>query len=157
MTFVLLVFNAVTNVNNNLNNNNNNINDNNFNAVNQQSNNVQSTVNAANQIGVTILPIPGKRSLRNQVSWQRALRARCGDNDLNLAYALSSDIYARLLQVQTLKGHPCEEFKICEELQDIIESYGLEEAVNTDLHLQGHEPRMTKVDCLQHFPHCNDQ
>lgn len=63
MTFVLLVFNAVANINNNLNNNNNNINDNNVNTITQNSNNVASNVNAANQIGVVVLPIPGKRSV----------------------------------------------------------------------------------------------
>ena len=62
MTFTLLVFNLVANVNNNLNNNNNNANKNNINAINQDSNNVASNTNAVNQIGVTVLPIPGKRS-----------------------------------------------------------------------------------------------
>ena len=61
MTFTLLVFNLVANVNNNLNNNNNNANKNNINAISQDSNNVASNTNAVNQIGVTVLPIPGKR------------------------------------------------------------------------------------------------
>lgn len=61
MTFTLLVFNLVANVNNNLNNNNNNANKNNVNAITQDSNNVASNTNAVNQIGVTVLPIPGKR------------------------------------------------------------------------------------------------
>ena len=60
MTFTLLVFNLVANVNNNL-NNNNNANKNNINAISQDSNNVASNTNAVNQIGVTVLPIPGKR------------------------------------------------------------------------------------------------
>ena len=63
MAFILLTFNVVANVNNNLNNNNNNKNDNNINAISQNSNNVATNTNAANQIGVTVLPIPGKRSL----------------------------------------------------------------------------------------------
>ena len=50
------------------NNNNNNINDNNVNGVSQDSNNVASTVNVANQIGVTVLPIPGRRRRRSLVS-----------------------------------------------------------------------------------------
>lgn len=66
VTFVLLVFNAAASVNNNLNANNNNVNTNNLNVVNQVSNNVQTSVNSANQIGITILPIPGRRRKRRK-------------------------------------------------------------------------------------------
>ena len=67
MTFMLLVFNIVANVNNNLNNNNNNANKNNINAINQDSQTVSSSVNAVNQLMVTVLPIPGKRSVENLI------------------------------------------------------------------------------------------
>ena len=63
LAFILLTFNIVANINNNLNNNNNNKNDQNVNAISQNSNNVATNTNAANGIGVTVLPIPGKRSL----------------------------------------------------------------------------------------------
>ena len=63
MAFILLTFNIMANVNNNLNNNNNNKNDQNINAISQNSNNVASNTNVGNAIGVTVLPIPGKRSL----------------------------------------------------------------------------------------------
>ena len=67
MTFVLLVYNLVANVNNNLNNNNNNANKNNINAINQDSQTVSSSTNAVNQLMVTVLPIPGKRSIENLI------------------------------------------------------------------------------------------
>ena len=67
MTFMLLVYNLVTNVNNNLNNNNNNANKNNINAINQDSQTVSSSTNAVNQLMVTVLPIPGKRSVEDLV------------------------------------------------------------------------------------------
>ena len=63
LAFILLTFNVVANVNNNLNNNNNNKNDQNINAISQNSNNVATNTNSGNVIGVTVLPIPGKRSL----------------------------------------------------------------------------------------------
>ena len=63
LAFILLTFNIVANVNNNLNNNNNNKNDQNINAISQNSNNVATNTNAGNAIGVTVLPIPGKRSI----------------------------------------------------------------------------------------------
>ena len=67
MTFMLLVYNIVANVNNNLNNNNNNANKNNINAINQDSQTVSSNTNAVNQLMVTVLPIPGKRSIENLI------------------------------------------------------------------------------------------
>ena len=67
MTFALLVFNIVTNVNNNLNNNNNNANKNNINSISQDSQTVSSNTNAVNQLMVTVLPIPGKRSVENLI------------------------------------------------------------------------------------------
>ena len=63
LAFVLLTYNVVANVNNNLNNNNNNKNDQNINAISQNSNNVATNTNVGNQIGVTVLPIPGKRGV----------------------------------------------------------------------------------------------
>ena len=69
MTFVLLVYNLVANVNNNLNNNNNNANKNNINAINQDSQTVSSNTNAVNQLMVTVLPIPGKRSIENLIRY----------------------------------------------------------------------------------------
>ena len=67
MTFALLVFNIVANVNNNLNNNNNNANKNNINSISQDSQTVSSNTNAVNQLMVTVLPIPGKRSVENLI------------------------------------------------------------------------------------------
>ena len=67
MTFMLLVFNIVANVNNNLNNNNNNANKNNINSISQDSQTVSSSTNAVNQLMVTVLPIPGKRSVENLI------------------------------------------------------------------------------------------
>ena len=67
MTFALLVFNIVTNINNNLNNNNNNANKNNINSISQDSQTVSSNTNAVNQLMVTVLPIPGKRSVENLI------------------------------------------------------------------------------------------
>ena len=68
MAFILLTFNVVANVNNNLNNNNNNKNDNNINAISQNSNNVATNTNVGNAIGVTVLPIPGKRCVSKLIS-----------------------------------------------------------------------------------------
>jgi hypothetical protein len=97
MTFVVLVFNAVANVNNNLNNNNNNDNSNNVNAVSQESNNVASTVNVANQIGITILPIPGRKK-RSMASWIRA-KLNCPDGTDPMDF-LASYLHEAMAAVQ---------------------------------------------------------
>ena len=74
LAFILLTFNVVANVNNNLNNNNNNKNDQNINAISQNSNNVATNTNSGNVIGVTVLPIPGKRSLD---FWKSVTKVMC--------------------------------------------------------------------------------
>ena len=61
---MVLTFNAIANTNNNINNNNNNNNDINLNSISQDSNNAVSNSDNMNTIMVMILPMPGKRSIK---------------------------------------------------------------------------------------------
>jgi len=65
LTFMVMVFNAVANVNNNINNNNNNNNDINLNSISQDSNSVVSNSDNMNSVMAMILPVPGRKKRSN--------------------------------------------------------------------------------------------
>ena len=114
LTFMVMVFNAVANVNNNINNNNNNNNDFNLNSISQDSNSVVSNSDNQNTIMAMILPVPGRRRKRSsgmqcivQEAW-KSLKAE-------------------------IEGHPqCSQYFICSKLLDIRDSLPLSEIMTGD-------------------------
>ena len=129
MTFILLSYNLIANVNNNLNNNNNNNNDNNINSITQDSNQVSANTNVNNQIGIVILPIPGKRRKKRSEQFLNKLL-------LKVFYSVHLD------------NENCKGLKICLAVQDIGNKLGFN-SYNHVLKLP-----MDKVDCQTYFPSC---
>lgn len=160
MAFVVLVFNVVANVNNNLNNNNNNINDNNVNAISQSSNNVASTVNAANQIGVTVLPIPGKRSIRLLRNYFKKNFGACsssasGNSTLTLGDALASTLYSDMVGIHEEEEEgACSEHKICLAFKNMLRKFGFKDLINLELKKAGKNPSLAALDCGRMFQSC---
>lgn len=156
MTFVLLVYNAVANVNNNLNNNNNNINDNNVNSVTQDSNQVSSNTQSVNQLMVTVLPIPGKRSLR---LLDRFLKGhfRCASNSTvpSAADVLVNELYRRMIAlVQDEAEADCKAYRICTATKEVIAGFGLQEAYSVHLGRRRGNPWVSQTQCPELFPTC---
>ena len=153
LAFVLLTYNVVANVNNNLNNNNNNKNDQNINAISQNSNNVATNTNVGNQIGVTVLPIPGKRaidSLRQKVVKLKQCKVDIIDN-------VAALLFNHLMQLKTSLEHHsqyCESFEICNKIKDITEELKFEDAISMGLEQQNQIPFMKIVKCETLFPEC---
>ena len=122
LTFILLTFNLVVSINNNINNNNNNNNDNSLNAVSQTSNNVATNTNSVNQLSVTILPIPGKRSFENLRQCRRKREA----NDVN--QRIASTLFKHIADLNTTRTD-CVEYNICLKIAQILHEFGLESNV----------------------------
>ena len=120
LAFVLLTYNVVANVNNNLNNNDNNKNDQNINAISQNSNNVATNTNVGNQIGVTVLPIPGKRAIDQlrHLSFSDAKAKECNVDIIDNVAAL---LYDRLMQLKSSLdiSSYCQSYKICNSIKQI--------------------------------------
>ena len=138
-----------------------NVNDNNINAISQDSNNVASTVNAANQIGVTVLPIPGKRSVRLIESYLLQKERRegfCGGNDNNNTDALASDLYSQMTDVHEGLGNgggKCHGFRICLAFKKILFKFGFDDLLNLELAKAGQNPSVREISCQKAFPGCN--
>ena len=152
LAFVLLTYNVVANVNNNLNNNNNNKNDQNINAISQNSNNVATNTNVGNQIGVTVLPIPGKRaidSLRQNVVKLKKCKVDIIDN----AAAL---LFNHLMQLKKSLDNSeyCRSYKICNSIKQITEELNFEDAISMGLQKQNEIPFLKIVKCETLFPEC---
>ena len=153
LAFVLLTYNVVANVNNNLNNNNNNKNDQNINAISQNSNNVATNTNVGNQIGVTVLPIPGKRaidSLRQKVVKLKQCKVDIIDN-------VAALLFNHLMQLKTSLEHHsqyCGSFQVCNKIKDITEELNFEDAISMELEQQNQIPFMKIVKCETLFPEC---
>lgn len=117
LTFMVMVFNAVANVNNNINNNNNNNNDFNLNSISQDSNSVVSNSDNQNTIMAMILPVPGKRKKRSNGK-------QCTVQE---AWKWISSLKAEI------EGHPhCSQYFICSKLLDIRDSLPLSEIMTGD-------------------------
>ena len=110
----------MANINNNINNNNNNNNDNNINAIDQNSQNTVTNTNSGNQISVTVLPIPGKRSFRRL----RSTSFCYNQADRNVTSNLIADVlFTQLMLVQNRihKNSPeCEAFEYCVAIQHLL-------------------------------------
>jgi len=154
MTFTLLVFNLVANVNNNLNNNNNNANKNNINAISQDSNNVASNTNAVNQIGVTVLPIPGKRSVDDLIrKFNKNVQPRCQAKP-QVTAPLADFALSQLLHISKEPDAICRGFRACSATKSMLAYTEIPEAFSRDLLLAGLSPFLSRTRCEDLFPQC---
>eukprot|EP00091_Calanus_sinicus_P003263 TRINITY_DN13423_c0_g1_i1.p1 TRINITY_DN13423_c0_g1~~TRINITY_DN13423_c0_g1_i1.p1 ORF type:complete len:179 (-),score=50.03 TRINITY_DN13423_c0_g1_i1:145-615(-) len=153
MTFTLLVFNIVANVNNNLNNNNNNANKNNINAINQDSNNVASNTNAVNQLMVTVLPIPGKRSVDNLIrKYNKYVVPKC--KAPSITEPLADFAFSQLLEIAGEPDPLCRGFKACQAVKNLMKYTEISEAFSKDLFSIGLSPFLSQTKCEAFFPQC---
>ena len=150
LAFVLLTFNVVANVNNNLNNNNNNKNDQNVNAISQNANNVATNTNVGNQIAVTVLPIPGKRSLD---LWRSADLNHC-----RIENRVASLLFHRLTQLadrlQTDQSDQCKANHVCHSISQILEDLHFDDAVVMGLSQADKTPFLSIIGCPTLFKFC---
>ena len=144
----------MANINNNINNNNNNNNDNNINAIDQNSQNTVTNTNSGNQISVTVLPIPGKRSFRRL----RSTSSCYNKADRNITSSLIADIlFSQLMLVQNRihKTSPeCEAFEYCVAIKHLLKYFDLENVVSLNLVQNGIDPNLKKLSCQKLFPIC---
>ena len=153
MTFTLLVFNIVANVNNNLNNNNNNANKNNINAINQDSNNVASNTNAVNQLMVTVLPIPGKRSVDNLIrKYNKNVLPKC--KAPAITEPLADFAVSQLMEIAAEPDPLCRGFKACGAVKNLMKYTEIAEAYSKDLFNIGLSPFLSQARCEAFFPQC---
>lgn len=153
MTFTLLVFNLVANVNNNLNNNNNNANKNNINAINQDSNNVASNTNAVNQLMVTVLPIPGKRSVDNLIrKYNKNVAPKCRAPPIT--EPLADFAFSQLLEITKEPDPQCRGFSACKAVKNLMKYTEIAEAFSKDLFSVGLSPFLSQAKCEAFFPQC---
>ena len=141
-------------MNNNLNNNNNNANKNNINAVNQDSNSVSSNTNAVNQLMVTILPIPGKRSVENLIRNYEASSSLSCQTTPPVTEPLADFALALLLEVASEKSESCRGYKVCLATKKLIHFVDIAEAFSVSLHSAGLSPFITATDCEELFSAC---
>ena len=129
---MVLVSNAVANVNNNINNNNNNHNDISLNSVSQDSNSVVSNSDNQNTVMAVILPIPaGKR------------RRKRSKNCLNFI-SVSKNLLANWQ-----KSPECSEYFVCQSILQIRDLAQLR-----DVYLVNYSPIKSAEDCKQLYPDC---
>ena len=145
----------MTNINNNLNNNNNNNNDNNINAIDQNSQNTVTNTNAANQISVTILPIPGRRSFRKLRSISPIIcnKPTCNNHNQWMVSLLSyyiNNVYGSS-NADTIE---CMPYRICIATTEIQRLLDLENVISLHILRSGETAKSTASLCKTLFPHC---
>ena len=152
---MLLTFNLMANINNNINNNNNNNNDNNINAIDQNSQNTVTNTNSGNQISVTVLPIPGKRSLRTLRSISYCnITAKRKLSDYSIANILLSHLIDVKDRIQKVSAE-CESFEYCIGTKRLLTLFDLDNTVVLSFLKHGISPNLKKVSCKKLFPTCN--
>jgi len=153
LAFILLTFNVVANVNNNLNNNNNNKNDQNINAISQNSNNVATNTNSGNVIGVTVLPIPGKRSL----NFWKSLTLPNTPKSCPASDKVASLLFHRLVQLKEFlngRENRCQSHDICQTILQILDDLHLDDAVVMGLMQSDRIPFLSISGCRSLFLGC---
>ena len=151
LTFMILTFNAITNVNNNINNNNNNNNDVSLNSISQSSSNTISNSDNSNDIMVMILPMPGKRRKRK--------RSLPGDGDDEPWISMSDEAFGSLMKdnlnhLRTIDKE-CEPYTICLLLKRFSAKMELEDIILVSfVHSPKYSPFLSMHRCENLFPSC---
>lgn len=143
----------MVNINNNLNNNNNNNNDNNINTIDQNSQNTVTNTNAANQISVTVLPIPGKRSFRKLRSLPYVNCGKENPIEESAAKLLFTHMFTDNI-IKAKKDDSCTPYKICKEVMNVLDTFELQNIVSVDLLRFRITPKVSSFSCSALFPNC---
>ena len=148
LTFMILTFNAITNVNNNINNNNNNNNDVSLNSISQTSSNTISNSDNSNDIMVMILPMPGGRK-------KRSLPKNVDDiSDATILKEIWSSV-SNFIHQSKFIDTTCEPYVICKILKNFQGNVHLLDILFIDLSIRNHNlPFLSILSCDQIFPHC---
>ncbi len=104
-----------------------------------------------NSIGVTVLPIPGKRSLGIKNRDLKICEAK-GSNPVDV---IAGDIFQRLLDIHEKSEDNCLAKNICNSVKNVMVDYALEDAVSLELHRNNLTPYMRFTDCSSLFPQCS--
>ena len=148
LTFMILTFNAVTNVNNNINNNNNNNNDVSLNSISQTSSNTISNSDNSNDIMVMILPMPGGRK-------KRSLTKNKDDiSDETILKEIWSS-FSNFIHQSKFIDTKCEPYVICKILKNFQAKVHLLDIFFIDFIVPNQNlSLMSILSCDQMFPHC---
>ena len=153
LTFMILTFNAVTNVNNNINNNNNNNNDVSLNSISQSSTNTVSNSDNSNDIMVMILPMPGGRKKR--FLDQNNTKSLKNNTKSLILKEIWSSILEFVYQSKFVDSN-CEPYVICKILKNFRRTVKLHEVLFIKLlESKDHPPLLSILSCNKLFPHCS--
>ena len=118
---------------------------------------MSSNTNAVNQLMVTILPIPGKRSVESVVRhYQRSLAGKCSQsqNGPDVTEPLADLAFSLLVEVTREKNSACSGFRACIATKKLITYTEIAEAFSVSLHAAGLSPFLTSTNCGLLFPQC---
>ena len=105
---------------------------------------------SANQIAVTVLPIPGKRSLD---ILRRDLKKLSICNKV-AADHVAAELFDRLVEIKSIEeSQSCVPFKVCKALKKTVSDYLFDDAII--LTKSGQVPYIRFVKCDSLFPHCS--
>ena len=115
---------------------------------------MSSNTNAVNQLMVTILPIPGKRSVENLVrNYQRSLAGRCQTSPV-VTEPLADLAFSLLLEVTRETSSTCRGYRACTATKRLLRYTEIAEAFSVSLHAAGLSPFLTTTNCELLFAEC---
>ena len=152
LTFMILTFNAVTNINNNINNNNNNNNDISLNSISQTSSSSVSNSDNSIDIMVKILPMPGKKR-------KRAIGIDGAEDSASQIDIITSEIFNTLRNFMYQAkdtDENCIGYVICKDLKVFMKKMFLEDIIVIPLLKSPslHPSFLSLLSCAALFPHC---
>ena len=149
LTFMILTFNAITNVNNNINNNNNNNNDISLNSISQTSQNTISNSDNSNDIMVMILPMPGGRKKRALHQNNNIVKEKIA---LEKLWSSISDFIdeAELIDIKCEPYRICNKFKIFQADTKYLDVLFINLLPSKKTH-----SLLSRLNCSDLFPHCS--
>ena len=115
---------------------------------------MSSNTNAVNQLMVTILPIPGKRSVENLIrNYQRNLAGRCGRSQSVpvVTEPLADLAFSLLLEVTKETNSSCQGYRACLATKELLRYTEITEAFSVSLQAAGLSPFLTRTNCDQLF------
>ena len=104
---------------------------------------------------VTILPIPGKRSVENLIrNYQRSLAGKCSQSTPAVTEPLADLAFSLLLEVTRETNSTCRGYSACVATKKLIRYTEIAEAFSVSLHAAGLSPFLTTTNCELLFPQC---
>ena len=118
---------------------------------------MSSNTNAVNQLMVTILPIPGKRSVENLIrNYQRSLAGSCSQSKTSpgVSESLGDLAFSLLLEVTRETSSSCRAYRACIASKKLLRYTEIAEAFSVSLHSAGLSPFLSTTNCEKLFPQC---